>query len=558
MQTYSSHYNGQPDVRGFGYLQEHLDPYASTPTGGPSQSNFQSLPSQPQRHQPSLLAPPGLYTPSDRLSASRQSDPGHSASRRTSGADGGRRVIVNDVTSNMEENGANRYVRDASPPKRPPLVQPYQPPAALQTGGMLASTGAPQPPRTRGPGSMSQRQGASPHEDAQEQQWRSGSSPSLDLHSNSGITRAYDPSSGAAVRASRRQGPASLSEDSMVPMFASTSRPHSHMLADSLAEVATVGGGTTPSRASGKRSSHRGGDAPVAEDKAQTPVLDLFSGVEEHNAKEAKGPLAVSAKTIRGAKYVAQSAYTQHNPFRVQTFADFAAHPNVEPPEHFAKYPEAVGKSISVGVGVAGEGSRAMLGEFLVNRLVDLTQPMSEAERGQMVDLLNSTLEILQKGDWFYKWTRTNTVHRRFFWLNMQRGTLAWSPSPKQSLVWNSELKISEVTSVKPDCIRDATTGRSFYRMFISTADRAICLATEVPQKFDCWYKAVEQLTLPNLSSGVPGIWGRPTSVLYNGRRGAVGRWASRYSPLQAIADGTGGHLGGYDIRPEGRVSSSD
>lgn len=491
------------------YLQTRVDPYTSDDVSASGEAPATSRP-------PAVFAPADLYTPSERASA---------GSPRVPSAPGGAspRVAVSDAITLMNTTGKEQYDRDARPQKRSLSIQVINPTEMSSSSnfGAMAAFG---PCVSRSLGSTMR----PPQQSVSDKEPRA---------------------KGKATRPA--EGSTSKSLDVIPPK-----RRHT-------ATVSAEGKAAPSSSDTSARPDVPGGDAgqqPARQESSagdQPPVLDFFSAVEEHNAKEAVGPLAASAKLLRETKYVAQSAYTQHNPFRVQTFADFAAHPLFDPPSHFKKYPEAVGQS-SMGVGASHENGRAMLGEYLVHRLVDSTHPMSQRERNEMIDVLNDTLATLQTGDWFFKWTRTNRVHRRFFWLNMQRGTLMWSRSLRQSLVWNSELKVADVTSIKPDCIRDATTGRSFYRMFIATADRGLCLATELPEKFDCWFKAIQQLTLPNLSSGVPGLWGRPTSVLNNGRKGALGRWASRCSALQAIADGTAGYSGNLEIQPVGRVSSSD
>lgn len=498
------------------------------------------------------------------------------SARATSAAaalNGSRRVLINDVASVLGGDAQLRstYRRDASPPLRSPTLRVSNPPGGGGGDGYGGGIGS------GGGGALT--------------------SP-LSLASNSNIN---NNASGEGVRPSggRAHSPARAPRDHHSPLSSTLSIPtfdRSGGIGDGLSAPPSSsssarsggGGGSVVIVASGASPSLSPSTATTADSSniihtggsGTTPpaVVDLFSATETHNYREPNGPFARAAATLRAATYVAQSAYTQRNPFRTQTFADFAAHPIYDAPENLPLYPEALAEmgaapgltgrgAVLSGAGIFGggiatevalSGGRAVLGEFLVHRLADLAKPMSTEERDGIISLLNDTLEILQTGEWFYKWTRTGTVHRRFFWLNLQRGTLAWAASPKQSLIWNTEIKIAQITSVSPDSIRDARTGRNFYRMLVTTATKVLCIATERREKFDCWFRALQQLTLPNLVNGVPGLWGRPTSVINNGRHGAVGRWVSRYSPLQEISDGNAAGVGDGDLRITANILSSD
>ncbi|KAG5476671.1 hypothetical protein CUR178_03844 [Leishmania enriettii] len=256
---------------------------------------------------------------------------------------------------------------------------------------------------------------------------------------------------------------------------------------------------------------------------------------------------------IREQGYVAQTAYTQRNPFRSQDFAEFATNPQYRPPPGFDVYPQVMDTRV-YGL----EVSRASRGAFMKQRLVDAAHPSTAEERAEMEVLLGETLEKLQAGDWFYKWTRVNHVHQRYVWLNMQRGTLMWSPSPRKSIALNSEVKLSTVRSITPECLQLDGAIRVFYRMNISTHDRYIRLATEIREKFDLWYRVLLQLTVPNLTYDEPGMWGRPSRSVNVGEWGSMGRWASRYSPLTAIMDHASGAIGPHETYVPGALSSSD
>lgn len=258
-------------------------------------------------------------------------------------------------------------------------------------------------------------------------------------------------------------------------------------------------------------------------------------------------------REIRGQGYVAQTAYTQRNPFRRQDFAEFAGNPQYLPPPGFHVYPQAMATRV-YGL----EVSRASQGDYMMQRLLDAAHPSTAEERAEMEVLMSATLEKLQLGDWFYKWTRINHVHQRYVWLNLQCGTLMWSFSSKKSAALSSEVKLSTVTSVTPECLQLETPARFFYRMNIITPGRCVSLATEIRKKFDVWYHVLQHLTAPNLTYGVPGVWGRPSSSVNAAGSGAASRWASRYSPLAAMADNTSGPTGYNEAYAHGAVSSSD
>ncbi|GET89455.1 hypothetical protein, conserved [Leishmania tarentolae] len=256
---------------------------------------------------------------------------------------------------------------------------------------------------------------------------------------------------------------------------------------------------------------------------------------------------------IPGPGYVAQTAYTQRNPFRIQDFAEFAGNPQYLPPPGFHLYPQAMATRV-----YGFEVSRTSQQDFMMQRLLDAAHPSTAEERAEIEVLMSETFEKLQLGDWFYKWTRINHVHQRFVWLNLQRGTLMWSLSSKKRAVFSSEVKLSTITSVTPECLELKAPVRFFYRMSITTPERCICLATEIRKKFDVWYHVLQHLTVPNLTYGLPSVWGRPSGSINAAGWGAGSRWASRYSPLVAMVDHATAPTGYNEVYEHGAVSSSD
>ncbi|KAK7201215.1 Meiotic cell cortex pleckstrin like protein [Novymonas esmeraldas] len=370
------------------------------------------------------------------------------------------------------------------------------------------------------------------------------------------IIRASSPA--AASTHSVRPGKELDGRTGQAPLTRDSS-PRSSSLTESSAPFRTRLPTQAPSPGNNSLPSYRSSAAAAAASSASVRAAarggDAAVSGETDAQQEAKKELRRQRRDgeVRVQGYVAQSAYAQRNPFRSQDFAEFAANPQYHPPPGFDVYPQAIATRV-YGL----EVSRASQGEFMMQRLVNAAHPATSEERVEMEELLSATLEKLQVGDWFYKWARINHVHQRYVWLNLQRGTLMWSLSPKQSVVLNSEVKLSTVTSITPDCLQLEAPVRVFYRMTINTPDSCISLATEIRKKFDVWYRVLLQLTAPNLTHGVPGVWGRPSSSVNATGRGAASRWASRYSPLTAIADDVPGAIGSNEAYAHGVVSSSD
>ncbi|KPI87228.1 hypothetical protein ABL78_3698 [Leptomonas seymouri] len=361
--------------------------------------------------------------------------------------------------------------------------------------------------------------------------------PGSDAHRHSGGTRSRDD------QRNRNSGALDCgSQSHSTPIQSPASLPDMRQETD----VPGISPALTSARSNSKLSSA----------KVVTAAPTIMSNAERMKAERAARKELRDA-TYRGdikvSGYVAQTAYAQKNPFRCQDFAEFTANPTYEPPSGFDIYSQAMATRV-YGL----EVSRASQGEFMMQRLVEAAHPATATERAEMEALLSSVLEKLQVGDWFYKWTRINHVHQRYVWLNLQRGTLMWSMSPKQSVVLNAEIKLSTVTSITPDCLQLEVPMRVFYRMTINTPDRCISLATEIRKKFDVWYRVLLQLTAPNLVYGVPAVWGRPSNSVNTTGRGAASRWASRFSPLDAVVNDTTGHMGQDEIYTRGLLSSSD
>ncbi|RNF14957.1 uncharacterized protein Tco025E_05749 [Trypanosoma conorhini] len=237
--------------------------------------------------------------------------------------------------------------------------------------------------------------------------------------------------------------------------------------------------------------------------------------------------------------FVVQGAVTQKNPFRTQTYEEFCCVPDYSAPADCRIYQ---------GDNVAYAGfQRATERELREQRATEVSSSSrlsSSASSLSKYLVAGAALGTLQTGDWFYKWTRRGRVHERYVWLDIQRQSLLWGPSPRAAFVLLSHLRIDSVIDLRPDCMLDEATQRTFYRLFVVTEERIVVFATELRDKFDVWFDALQKIVLAHGSSRQWGqLWGSPSA----GEAAAVeGRWISRCSPLHAILHGyeSPGHLG--------------
>lgn len=171
---------------------------------------------------------------------------------------------------------------------------------------------------------------------------------------------------------------------------------------------------------------------------------------------------------------------TQDNPFRTQTFESYLAAPHNNGPPHQSK-------SAAPPIPMFAATEPALVSESEVPRQSVAQEPMFD---------LHESLALLQRGDWFMKWTRRqDRVHRRYFWLDTRRGVVYWSKSPGASVYFSSGLRLEEITSVDSDCIVEDSTNKIFYVLLVTTLERQYQLGTEQREKFDVWFDALHRLT---------------------------------------------------------------
>lgn len=123
-------------------------------------------------------------------------------------------------------------------------------------------------------------------------------------------------------------------------------------------------------------------------------------------------------------------------------------------------------------------------------------------------------------------------MHERYVWLDAQRETLLWGSGPQCAVVLLSQLHLHQVVELRPDCLFDEATQRTFYRFLFTTKERAYVFATEMRDKFDVWFDALNQVLL---ACREKQRW-EPLGVSAAAARGS--RWSSRTSPLHAVLHG--------------------
>ncbi|EAN87595.1 hypothetical protein C3747_447g16 [Trypanosoma cruzi] len=191
--------------------------------------------------------------------------------------------------------------------------------------------------------------------------------------------------------------------------------------------------------------------------------------------------------------FVVQSAFTQKNPFRNQTFEAFCYAPDYSAPADCRTY--HCDSNEWVGF------QRTSDGDFREQRATEMN---SQSQMGPSTSslskyiLIGPALGTLQSGDWFYKWTRHGRVHERYVWLDIQRHSLLWGPSPRSSFVLLSHLRLDAVMDLRPDCMFDEATQRTFYRFFLVREEQTVILATELRDKFDLWFDALRKIIFAN------------------------------------------------------------
>eukprot|EP00796_Vickermania_ingenoplastis_P012910 gene12910-8767_t len=221
--------------------------------------------------------------------------------------------------------------------------------------------------------------------------------------------------------------------------------------------------------------------------------------------------------------FVVKSSFCTQNPFRVQSFTDFTINPDYSAPPSMKDY-----KAVATTSGM--EGLRAVKMDS-IQALKDQFQRAATASFRPMGRVsLDEVLMYLCAGEWFWKWRVEHILdiqkrQRRYFWLNGDRCALMWAMS--DSVITFSQLSLRSVVEITPDCV--TVNGKVMYRMTLHS-EKTLIFGTEHRILFDQWYAVLQYIVSPNYKHGVAGLWKRPSVSTTT----AEGKWASRYSPLQA------------------------
>ncbi|KAH9598540.1 Pleckstrin homology domain [Trypanosoma melophagium] len=259
---------------------------------------------------------------------------------------------------------------------------------------------------------------------------------------------------------------------------------------------------------------------------------DRSSGIINNNVVPSQGHAPQEEKQEqrrRQQNFVIQSAFTQQNPFRRQTFEEFCCSPEYSAPSTFSTYKADLN-------GWSGF-QRVSDGEFGKGQSKEVFIQMNPA-RSTAYPIPPAFLRLLQSGDWFLKWTRRGKVHKRFVWLDIRQDLIVWGPSPRSSYVFLSHLKLNEIVDVRPDCLFDESTQRTFYRLTFLREECTTVFATEMRDKFDFWFNALGNIiSTMGSSARWSKLWGSPESQAA-ARTTNVSDWRASSSPLHAVLHG--------------------
>ncbi|GET89882.1 hypothetical protein, conserved [Leishmania tarentolae] len=111
---------------------------------------------------------------------------------------------------------------------------------------------------------------------------------------------------------------------------------------------------------------------------------------------------------------------------------------------------------------------------------------------------LRTSVDILHAGDWFYKWTsKGDSVHRRWFWIDTKSYLLVWSNYETYSPHFCGNVRlddICQVTSRDLSSVDEDGFPKTYYVLLIETRKRVLQLATELRDKCDAWFDALNNV----------------------------------------------------------------
>ncbi|TPP45961.1 hypothetical protein CGC20_32225 [Leishmania donovani] len=111
---------------------------------------------------------------------------------------------------------------------------------------------------------------------------------------------------------------------------------------------------------------------------------------------------------------------------------------------------------------------------------------------------LRTSVETLRAGDWFYKWTsKGDSVHRRWFWIDTKSYLLVWSNYETYNPHFCGSVRlddICQVTSRDLSSVDEDGFPKTYYVLLIETRKRVLQLATELKDKCDTWFEALNNV----------------------------------------------------------------
>lgn len=111
---------------------------------------------------------------------------------------------------------------------------------------------------------------------------------------------------------------------------------------------------------------------------------------------------------------------------------------------------------------------------------------------------LRTSIETLRAGDWFYKWTaKGDSVHRRWVWVDTKSYLLVWSNHETHSTHFCGNVRldhICQVTSRNLASVDEDGFPKTYYVLLIETTKRVLQLATELQDKCDAWFEALNNV----------------------------------------------------------------
>ncbi|KPI89904.1 hypothetical protein ABL78_0976 [Leptomonas seymouri] len=111
---------------------------------------------------------------------------------------------------------------------------------------------------------------------------------------------------------------------------------------------------------------------------------------------------------------------------------------------------------------------------------------------------LRTSIETLRAGDWFYKWsTKGDAVHRRWVWVDTKSYLLVWSSRETRNAHFCGDIRldqISQITSRDLMSVDEDGFPKTYYVLLIETTKRVLQMATELKDKCDVWFEALNNV----------------------------------------------------------------